>query len=91
MIELVQRQPDAVVGHAVLREVVGADLLAAVAGADHAAALGAELLPAASPVRSRTAGSAARARALARFLICDFSSWQETTSPVGRCVMRTAE
>ena len=29
--------------------------------------------------------------ALARFLICDFSSWQETTRPVGRCVMRTAE
>ena len=29
--------------------------------------------------------------ALARFLICDFSSWQVTTSPVGRCVMRTAE
>src|SRR5437762_11666883 len=26
-----------------------------------------------------------------RFLICDFSSWQETTVPVGRCVMRTAE
>src|SRR5947209_10039753 len=29
--------------------------------------------------------------ALARFLICDFSSWQETTSPVGMCVIRTAE
>src|SRR5664280_2701675 len=29
--------------------------------------------------------------ALARFLICDFSSWQETTSPVGRWVRRTAE
>ena len=26
-----------------------------------------------------------------RFLICDFSSWQETTKPVGICVMRTAE
>ena len=29
--------------------------------------------------------------ALARFLICDFSSCCETTSPLGRCVMRTAE
>ena len=28
--------------------------------------------------------------ALALFLNCDFSSWQETTTPVGRCVMRTA-
>ena len=33
-VELVQRQVDAVVGDAVLREVVGADALAAVAGAD---------------------------------------------------------
>src|SRR5688572_27199956 len=38
-IELVQREADAVVGDAVLREVVGADLLRAFAGADHAAAL----------------------------------------------------
>ena len=29
--------------------------------------------------------------ALARFLICDFSSWQETTMPVGICVNRIAE
>ena len=28
---------------------------------------------------------------LARFLICAFSSWHETTTPVGRWVMRTAE
>src|SRR5437899_11833759 len=27
----------------------------------------------------------------ARVLIFDFSSWQETTMPVGECVMRTAE
>src|SRR5262249_44560523 len=33
-VELVQRQVDAVVRHAVLRKVVGADALAAVAGAD---------------------------------------------------------
>src|SRR5947209_12969078 len=29
--------------------------------------------------------------AFERFLIWDFSSWQETTVFVGRCVMRTAE
>ena len=29
--------------------------------------------------------------AFSRFLICDFSSWQLTTTPVGMCVMRTAE
>ena len=40
LIELVQRQADAVIGHAVLREVVGADPLAAIAGADQALALG---------------------------------------------------
>src|SRR5260370_5997352 len=41
-IELMQRQADAVIAHAILREVVGADFLAAVAGAHHALALGAE-------------------------------------------------
>ena len=44
---------------------------------------------------SSWACSSSRARstrmALARFLICERSSWQVTTSPVGRCVMRTAE
>ena len=29
--------------------------------------------------------------ALVLFFSCDFSSWQETTRPVGRCVIRTAE
>ncbi len=43
LVELVERQVDAVVGHAVLREVVGADPLAAVAGADEALALGGPL------------------------------------------------
>ena len=33
LIQIVDRQADAVVGAAILREVVGADLLAAVAGA----------------------------------------------------------
>src|ERR1019366_7266891 len=37
-IELMQRQADAVIAHAILREVVGADFLAAVAGAHHALA-----------------------------------------------------
>ena len=29
--------------------------------------------------------------AFSLFLCCDFSSWHETTSPVGKWVMRTAE
>src|ERR1019366_1139919 len=41
-IELMQRQADAVIAHAILREVVGADFLAAVAGAHHALALRAQ-------------------------------------------------
>ena len=36
LVELVQREADAVVGQAILREVVGANPLAAVAGADEA-------------------------------------------------------
>src|SRR5688572_29346217 len=43
LIELVQRQADAVIGDAILLEVIGADLFATVAGADHALALGAQL------------------------------------------------
>ena len=39
-VDLVQRQIDAVVGHAALREIVGADALAAVAGADLGLAVG---------------------------------------------------
>jgi hypothetical protein len=42
-IELVEGESDAVVGDAVLGEVVGANFLAAVAGADHAAAFGSDL------------------------------------------------
>src|SRR5690606_2526871 len=37
-IELVQSQPNAVIGQAVLREVVGTDLLGAITGLDHRAA-----------------------------------------------------
>src|ERR1017187_1451306 len=41
-IELMQRQADAVIADAILREVIGADFLAAVAGAHHALALRAQ-------------------------------------------------
>jgi len=34
LFKVIQSKPDAVVGYAVLREVVGANLLAAIAGAD---------------------------------------------------------
>ena len=37
--ELMQRQSDAVISYAILREVVGADFLAAIAAADHGFAL----------------------------------------------------
>ena len=43
LVEVVQREADAVVGEAVLREVVGANPLAAVAGADERLALGGPL------------------------------------------------
>src|SRR5690242_4219470 len=39
-----QGKPDAMIGHAVLREVIRANFLAAVTGADHAAALGSDFL-----------------------------------------------
>ena len=42
-VQLVQREVDPMVGHAVLREVVGADALAAVAGAHHRLARGTHL------------------------------------------------
>src|ERR1035438_5208079 len=41
-IELMERQADAVIAHAILREIVGADFLAAVARAHHALALRAQ-------------------------------------------------
>ena len=42
-IELMQRKSDAMIGHAILREVVCADLFAAIAGPNHALALRADL------------------------------------------------
>ena len=42
--------------------------------------------------RCRSASRAARiCIALARFWSCERSFWHDTTTPVGRCVMRTAE
>src|SRR5439155_13095132 len=43
-----------------------------------------------SCARSRSRAFSTR-MAFARFLICERSSWQVTTSPVGICVIRTAE
>ena len=91
-VEGVQRQVDAVIGDAALREVVGADLLRAVAAADHARLRFAAMLGAAAPACARSSSRARRIfSAFALFLCCDFSSWQVTTRPVGRCVTRTAE
>jgi len=75
----VQRQADAVIGYAVLREIVGADFFGAVAGFDLSTAFGGErglaLLLSCSYRRAR------RTRmAFERFLICDFSSCCDTTS-----------
>src|SRR5205823_12055949 len=88
--KIVHGQADAVVRHAVLGVVVRADLFGAVAAADHSFARGGELglaLLALDVVEARLQ----HLSAFARFLICDFSSWHETTTPVGRWVMRTAE
>ena len=90
-VEPVQRQTDAVIGDAILGIVVGADLFAAIAGADHGTAFVGQRLLLLLQLQSRKDASGERASPLARFLICDFSSWQETTRPVGMCVMRTAE
>jgi hypothetical protein len=81
--ELVEGEADSVVGDAVLREVVSADLLATVAGTDHGFAFLGQRLLLFFHFDFVEAG--------ARFLICDFSSWQLTTVFVGMCVMRTAE
>jgi hypothetical protein len=90
LLEGVRRVADAMVGDPALREVVGADLGGAVAGAD---------LEPRSRARSASCSAMRRSSrrerstpiALSLFLCCDFSSWQVTTSPLGRWVMRTAE
>ena len=79
--QLVEREPDAVVGHAVLREVVGADL----------ARCGRRCRPslrrsaaASRPARCALELEQARAQHLQRlalFLSCERSSWHATTMP----------
>ena len=85
-------EPDAVVGDAVLRAVVGADLLLVARSPEPICA---SLLAPSSACCSASIFSYRRARstlmAAILFWSCDFWSCDCTTSPVGRCVMRTAE
>ena len=89
-VEVVGLVARAVVGDAVLGEVVRADALGAVDGADLAA-------PGLARRRGGLLLRAARMRArrtrmpCSRFCSCDFSFCIDTTMPVGRCVIRTAE
>jgi hypothetical protein len=89
-IELMDRHADAMIGDAILFEIISPDLFRSVAASDHRlpfARLGVvlfllfELLQPARKTRI----------AFSRFFICDFSSCIETTTPDGRCVIRTAE
>jgi len=85
-----QGEPDAMVGDPRLREVIRADPLAPLAGSNLALAVGGDR---GLPFFLRRSSSRALSTriAFARFLICERSSWQVTTRPVGRCVIRTAE
>ena len=91
LVELVDGQPDAVVGDPVLLVVVGADLLGALPRrrSGTAAVGGLRRLLALLLDLSRRARSTRRAFAL--FWSWLFSSCIVTTTPVGRWVMRTAE
>ena len=91
LVEVVGLEPDAVVGDPVLRVVVGADPLAAVDRADLLAGAGGVLVRRVGLLRLQS--SRARRIRSACSLFCSwlFSFWQDTTVPVGRCVMRTAE
>ena len=91
LVELVEREADAVVGDPVLLEVVGADLLDRPPPPTWSCAGRRTARPPAGPARASAAGRAAPACALARFWIWLFSSCIDTTSPVGLWVMRTAE
>ena len=90
-VDLVQREVDAVVGDAALREVVGADALGAVAAADQAICACAASLACCSRTCASMMRAASTDMACALFLCCERSSWHSTTMPVGRWVMRTAE
>ena len=82
VVELVQRQIDAVVGDPALREIIGADAFGAVARADLELA-GLRLLARcfSRSVASSRAFSSDMARE--RFLCCERSSWHSTTMPGG--------
>ena len=88
--EAVHREPDAVIGEPVLLEVVRADLLASSATTDlgpaRRRALGVAFGSASSSSRERST-----VIALVRFCSWLRSSCIDTTNPVGRWVMRTAE
>jgi hypothetical protein len=90
-VEVVGLVAGAVVGDPVLGEVVGADPLGAVDGADLAARARVARLGVAPPAGG--ASSRARRTRSADSLFCSwlFSFWHETTMPVGRWVIRTAE
>ncbi len=89
LVERVQRELDAVIGHAALAIVVGADLLGAVAVPTWALRP-AESSPAARRWPAQGAGRSTR-MAFSRFCSWLFSSCIATATPVGLCVMRTAE
>ena len=91
VLDLVEREIDAVIREPALREVVGADALGAIARADEAAALlGRLACDASSPRRRAAAPTAATSRARGS---CAASARPGTRRRcrVGRCVMRIAE
>ena len=90
-IDLVERQVDAVIGDAALREIVGADALAAIAGADLGFAVGSARGVQAGALAFRRCGERRIFIAFALFLCWLRSSCMATTVPVGIWVMRTAE
>ena len=89
-IEGVQREPDAMIGDAVLLEVVRADLLGATAALHLLAAGGADLFVLLVLLGLQEPRRRMRI-ALSLFWSWLFSSCIATTRPVGLCVMRTAE
>ena len=83
VVELVEREIDAMIGDAPLRKIVGADALGAVARARPGACA---IAPAALCCFSRSAASSrafSSDMARERFLCCERSSWHSTTMPVG--------
>ena len=91
LVEVVGLVADPVVGDPVLREVVGADPLAS--GRPCATWLRRSAAASASASSWAAASSRARRMRSACSLFCSwlFSFWQDTTMPVGRWVIRTAE